>query len=143
MSNASRENIVVGSANMDLVVRATRLPAPGETLLGSGFETCAGGKGANQAIAAARLGASVAMVGCVGDDAFGATLRDALASDRIDTAHVQRLPATPSGIAMITVAADGANTIVVAPGANARLTPELVDAAGELIARRRHTDLPA
>ncbi|KAA1013802.1 ribokinase [Paraburkholderia panacisoli] len=126
--------VVVGSANMDLVVRAAGLPASGETLLGSGFETCAGGKGANQAIAAARLGASVAMVGCVGDDAFGATLRDALTSDRIDTAHVQRIPATSSGIAMITVAADGANTIVVAPGANARLTPELVDAAGELIA---------
>lgn len=144
MNNAApadnRENhdaghiVVVGSANMDLVVRAPRLPAPGETLLGGGFETCAGGKGANQAVAAARLGASVAMVGCVGDDAFGATLREGLASDCIDTTHVQRMPATPSGIAVITVAADGANTIVVAPGANAQLTPELVDAAGELIA---------
>ncbi|HEX7906548.1 MAG TPA: ribokinase [Paraburkholderia sp.] len=127
--------VVVGSANMDLVVRATRLPASGETLLGSGFETCAGGKGANQAVAAARLGASVAMVGCVGDDAFGATLRDGLANDRIDTVHVQRIPAAASGIAMITVAADGANTIVVAPGANARLTSELVDSASELIAQ--------
>lgn len=130
-----REHIVVvGSANMDLVVHAVRLPASGETLLGGGFETCPGGKGANQAIAAARLGASVAMVGCVGDDAFGATLHDGLTSDRIDTTHVHRLPAVPSGIAMITVAADGANTIVVAPGANARLAPELIDAAGDLIA---------
>jgi ribokinase len=126
--------VVVGSANMDLVVHAARLPTSGETLLGGGFETCPGGKGANQAIAAARLGASVAMVGCVGDDAFGATLLNGLASDRIDTAHMQRLKAVPSGIAMITVAADGANTIVVAPGANVRLTPELVDAAADLIA---------
>jgi ribokinase len=119
---------------MDLVVRAARLPASGETLIGDGFETCPRGKGANQAIAAARLGASVAMIGCVGDDAFGTTLSDSLANDRIDIAHVHRLPAIPSGIAMITVAADGANTIVVAPGANGQLTPELIDAAAHLIA---------
>jgi ribokinase len=126
--------VVVGSANMDLVVHTARLPARGETLLGGAFGTCPGGKGANQAIAAARLGAPVTMIGCVGDDSFGSALWNGLASDGIDTAHLHRLPDTPSGIAMITVAADGANTIVVAPGANARLTGEHIDAAGEAIA---------
>ena len=126
---------VVGSANMDLVVHTPRLPTHGETLLGGSFETCAGGKGANQAIAAARLGAVVTMVACVGDDAFGASLLNGLAVDCIDTAHTHRLASTATGIAMITVAADGANTIVVAPGANALLTPAHVDAARDDITR--------
>ncbi|WP_442794114.1 ribokinase [Paraburkholderia sp. HD33-4] len=119
---------------MDLVVHAQRLPARGETLLGGEFATFAGGKGGNQAVAAARLGASVAMLGCVGRDEFGARLRDALQHEHIDTAHLQTIDGTSSGIAVITVAADGANTIVVSPGANAALMPDHVDAAAAGIA---------
>jgi ribokinase len=114
---------------MDLVVHAARLPARGETLLGGAFATFAGGKGANQAVAAARLGASVAMLGCIGDDDFGAQLFERLGSEHIDTVHLHTADDTSSGIAVITVAADGANTIVVSPGANAALTPGHVDLA--------------
>ncbi len=118
---------------MDLVVHGERLPARGETLLGSAFATFAGGKGANQAVAAARLGASVAMLGCIGDDAFGTQLREGLRSEHIDTAHLHTANQTSSGIAVITVAADGANTIVVSPGANAAFTAGHVDAAQDAI----------
>ncbi|HWT37141.1 MAG TPA: ribokinase [Paraburkholderia sp.] len=120
---------------MDLVIHAPRLPSRGETLLGDRFETVHGGKGANQAVATARLGANVAMVGCVGADAFGASLRDALHRERIDGAHVHTISGQPSGIASITVGSDGANSIVVAPGANARLSAAHIDAAADLIAR--------
>ncbi|EEA00181.1 ribokinase [Burkholderia sp. H160] len=119
---------------MDLVVHAPRLPSRGETLLGDRFETVNGGKGANQAVAAARLGANVAMVGCVGTDAFGTLLCDALYRERIDLAHVHRVAGQPSGIASITVGSDGSNSIVVAPGANAQLSAADVDAAADLIA---------
>ncbi|OUL77169.1 ribokinase [Paraburkholderia hospita] len=127
--------VVVGSANMDLVVHAPRLPSRGETLLGDRFETLNGGKGANQAVAAARLGANVAMAACVGNDAFGRSLSDALHRERIDLAHVHMIEGQPSGIASITVGSDGANSIVVAPGANAHLSTDHVDAAADLIAR--------
>ncbi|ACC73702.1 ribokinase [Paraburkholderia phymatum STM815] len=120
---------------MDLVVHAPRLPSRGETLLGDRFDTVNGGKGANQAVAAARLGTSVAMVGCVGADTFGKSLSDALHREHIDLAHVHRVEGQASGIASITVGSDGANTIVVAPGANARLSTAHVDAAADLIAR--------
>lgn len=107
---------------MDLVVRAPRLPRPGETLLGEASAMSGGGKGANQAVAAARLGAGVAMVGRVGYDAFGHALRDGLAAEGIDVTCVERAE-RPSGVALITVDRDGENTIVVAPGANAALLP--------------------
>lgn len=126
--------VVVGSANMDLVVRVARLPVPGETLMGEHFEAIPGGKGANQAIAAARLGARVAMVACVGDDGFGSTLRSGLQSDGIATDHVHQIADRASGIAVITVAADGANSIVVTAGANADLQAQHIDAASDLIA---------
>ncbi|TCW87107.1 ribokinase [Burkholderia sp. SRS-46] len=126
---------VVGSVNIDLVVRAPRLPLPGETLLGSAFGTVHGGKGANQAVAAARLGASVAMVGCVGDDAFGARLHDALAAERIDVTHLHRVAGVATGVAAITVGEGGANSIVVVPGANACVDTARVDAAGNAIAQ--------
>ncbi|NVH76661.1 ribokinase [Paraburkholderia sp. JPY432] len=132
-ASSSVRLIVAGSANMDLVVHAERLPARGETLLGGAFATFAGGKGANQAVAAARLGASVAMLGCIGDDDFGAQLRARLDREHIDTAHLQMVNDMSTGIAAITVAADGANTIVVSPGANAALTPAHVDAAQDAI----------
>lgn len=125
--------VVVGSANMDLVVRAQRLPVPGETLGGTGFETIPGGKGANQAVAAARLGAAVTMVGCVGDDAFGTTLRKGLKADGIDTAPLRTVPGS-SGIAVITVAQNGANSIVIVGGANDALARSDIDATAQTIA---------
>jgi len=112
---------VLGSINMDLRVRAPRLPSAGETILGSAFASGQGGKGANQAIAAARAGAQVAMIGATGEDAFGEELIDALTAAGVDIAGVRRLDG-PSGIAVITVDDGGENTIVVAPGANGRLT---------------------
>jgi ribokinase len=112
---------VLGSINMDLRVQAPHLPAAGETVLGSGFATGQGGKGANQAIAAARAGAEVAMIGAVGTDAFGTELIDALSLADVDCSGIRRLY-DPSGIAVITVDGAGENTIVVAPGANGRLT---------------------
>ena len=125
---------VVGSVNIDLVTRAPRLPVPGETLLGTDFHTVHGGKGANQAVAAARLGASVAMIGCVGDDASGARLHDALAAEGIDVTHLDRIGGTATGVATITVGEGGANSIVVVPGANAHLDADRIDAAREAIA---------
>ena len=119
---------------MDLVVRASRLPSPGETLMGKDFRTIPGGKGANQAVAAARLGGDVSFVSAVGSDAFGATLRAGLAGDGIDVSHVRVHDGAPTGIAIITVGESGANTIVVAPGANAELSPACIDACAPLIA---------
>ncbi len=120
---------VVGSINMDLVVRAPRLPAAGETIIGGAFEQHPGGKGANQAVAAARLGARVAMVGAVGDDAFGRSMRQALEGEGIDAGHVRTVPGVATGVALITVDEKGENTIVVASGANAAVTPQQVEAS--------------
>lgn len=124
---------VVGSLNTDLVIRAPHLPAPGETVTGGEFATFPGGKGANQAVAAARLGARVAMVGCVGGDDFGRRLIDGLRLDGVDVTHVRADDGGASGTALITVDPGGQNTIVVAPGANWRLTPDDVARAGSLI----------
>lgn len=128
---------VVGSLNMDLVVKARRLPQAGETVSGGTFGTFPGGKGANQAVAAARLGARVAMVGRVGADAFGRQLVDALTRDRIDVSHVRTDPASATGVAFIGVDVEGQNMIMVAPGANARLTVADVDEAQDVIAGAR------
>ncbi len=125
--------VVVGSINMDLVTVATRFPAPGETLLGERFLTVHGGKGANQAVAAARLGAEVSLVGALGDDAFGTQMHEGLRDEGVDVSHVMRLDDCASGTASISVA-DGENQIVVVPAANARVTPAHVEAARELIA---------
>jgi len=124
---------VVGSLNMDLIVRSPRIPRPGETILGGTFHTAPGGKGANQAVAAARLGGTVAMVGRVGSDAFGDQLLGSLAADGVDAAHVARDSAA-TGIALITVDDAGQNSIVVASGANAHLSPADVDGAASAIA---------
>lgn len=113
--------VVVGSINRDLVARVPHLPGPGETVLATGHLTNPGGKGANQAVAAARLGQPVAFVGCVGDDDAGRTLLDALHADGIDTGNVQ-VRDGPSGLAIIAVDDDGENTIVVSGGANLHLT---------------------
>ncbi|OHX20951.1 ribokinase [Chromobacterium sphagni] len=119
--------LVIGSINMDLVVSAGKLPRLGETLMGEGFATYPGGKGANQAVAAARLGAQVALLGCVGNDAFGAELRQHLQREGVDTACLHSVEAA-TGIAVITVAG-GDNAILVVPGANHLLQPAHLDAA--------------
>jgi ribokinase len=126
--------VVVGSINMDLVTVAERFPSPGETLLGERFLSVHGGKGGNQAVAAARLGANVHMVGAVGDDDFAQPLCDALAAEGIDVEHVARIDDCSSGTASITVSG-GENQIIVVPGANALLTPRHVMNAQDLISR--------
>jgi ribokinase len=110
---------VVGSANLDLVATSSRLPAPGETVLGRDFAEHPGGKGLNQAVAAARAGARTAFVSAVGDDNAGSVLIDVMRHDGIDTAHVARRDGVPTGRALIGVADDGENSIIVVPGANA------------------------
>jgi ribokinase len=115
--------VVVGSINVDLVVAADHLPQPGESVLGGSFEQHFGGKGANQAVAAARAGAKVSMIGAVGEDASGVASLDALRAEGIDVAGVRRV-AAPTGVAIIAVDRAGDNQIVVAPGANAEVRPE-------------------
>ena len=108
---------VFGSLNMDFVVRVERLPSPGETVMGSDFVTLPGGKGANQAYAAAKLGAQVRMIGAVGTDEIGARLKQNLTSIGVDVSLVQN-SSKPTGVALISVDARGQNCIVVSPGAN-------------------------
>jgi len=125
---------VVGSINMDLVVRTPRLPAPGETILGGPFETFPGGKGANQAVAAARMGARVSMVGRIGADDYGQTLRALLVREGVDATAIRATAGTATGVGVILVdERTGENTIVVAPGANARLTPDDVETVAGLV----------
>ena len=125
--------VVVGSLNMDLVVRMPRIPKPGETLLGGVFKTFPGGKGANQAVAAARLSAQVTMIGCVGDDAFGQEMRNTLITEGIDTTHILIYPESATGVALIQVDAKGQNSIAVASGANFQLTAADVEKAMQSI----------
>ena len=124
--------VVVGSINMDLVARTRMIPRPGETVTGTGFETTPGGKGANQAVAAARLGYPVKMVGMVGEDVFGQALIENLASVGVDVWAVDRVTG-PSGVAPILVAENGENSIVVVPGANGKVDREYVDKNSELM----------
>ncbi|MCX4768536.1 MULTISPECIES: ribokinase [unclassified Streptomyces] len=128
--------LVVGSANADLVVGVDRRPAPGETVLGSDLAVHPGGKGANQAVAAARLGARTALLARVGDDAHGLLLLESQRSAGVDTTGVL-VGGAPTGVALITVDPSGDNSIVVSPGANARLTPEDIRAAGPLLLAAR------
>lgn len=123
--------LVVGSANADLVVGVERRPAAGETVLGSDLAVHPGGKGANQAVAAARLGARTALLARVGDDAYGRLLLDSQRAAGVDTVGVL-VGGAPTGVALITVDPSGDNSIVVSPGANGRLTPQDVRAAGSL-----------
>ena len=115
--------VVVGSANTDMIIALDRLPRAGETVLGGAFSTAAGGKGANQAVAAARLGGEVSFIARVGRDMFGDQAVEGYVRDGIDVAHVGRDDTEPSGVALICVARDGENTIAVAGGANTRLAP--------------------
>lgn len=126
-SESPAQVVVVGSLNMDLVTRAPRLPGPGETLSGDSFVTVSGGKGANQAVAAARLGAHVAMIGCVGDDAYGEHLRGALLVEQVDCQGLLTVSGVSTGIASIVVDANGQNAIIIVAGGNGQLTPDVVD----------------
>ena len=128
--------VVIGSANADLVIRVDRRPAEGETVLGSDLAIYPGGKGANQAVAAARLGARVALLGRVGDDDHGRFLLDTQRAAGVDIAQV-RVGGAATGVALIVLGPGGDNSIVVSPGANARLTPQDVRAAGETLSRAR------
>ena len=124
--------LVVGSINMDLVVRAPHMPAPGETVLGEGFATAPGGKGANQAVAVARQGVACVFLGRVGEDAFGEKLVAGMKAEGIDCENVLPTPDVATGVAMIVVDANGENSIVVASGANHRVTPDDVYHRAEL-----------
>lgn len=127
--------VVVGSANMDLIMRVSRLPKPGESLLGTHFMTAHGGKGANQAVAAARLGANVTFVGCVGTDAFGALQREGFVQEGISVAHLKTSAQEPTGTALILLTESGQNAIVVAPAANYDLLPQDISGLHDLFAQ--------
>ncbi|MFC4602867.1 ribokinase [Rhodococcus kronopolitis] len=135
------EIVVVGSANIDTVIRVPRLPTPGETVLGTSVTEFVGGKGANQAVAAARLGRRVSLVGLVGEDAGGAVVRDALRAEGVDTANLRPRAGTSTGIAMIQVDDEGENTVTVVPGANAELDAERVRASELALREARITVL--
>ncbi|MDI9884667.1 ribokinase [Streptomyces sp. HNM0645] len=128
--------LVIGSANADLVIGVERRPGPGETVLGSDLAVHPGGKGANQAVAAARMGARTALLARVGDDAYGRLLLDAQRAAGVDTAGVL-VGGAPTGVALITVDPSGDNSIVVSPGANGKLTPGDVRAARGLLRASR------
>lgn len=129
--------VIVGSLNMDLVIRARRMPRPGETLAGHGFATVPGGKGANQAVAAARLGATVSMVGCVGSDAYGDRLREALLAEAIDCQALIALDHVSTGVASIVVDERGQNAILIVAGANGELTPQVLEHYDALLCSAR------
>jgi ribokinase len=135
------EIVVFGSMNMDLMVRVARAPRGGETLQGRSFLANPGGKGANQAVACARQGARVAMVGCVGDDGFGKTLRNALAADGIDVAHV-RTAGESTGVAVVMVDDEGENRITVVPGANELLKADAEALAGKYLLLQCEVPMP-
>src|SRR5512147_1334720 len=120
---AMADIVVIGSLNADLVVRTPRFPRPGGTIRGEDMATIPGGKGANQAVAAARLGASVAMVGCVGADALGTMLIESLKQNHVNGQGVRRDGSAATGTAIILVDSNGENSIVLSPGANGRIKP--------------------
>ena len=126
---------VLGSINMDLVIQCEKLPIPGQTITGKSLVQLPGGKGANQAVAAARSGGNVRMIGRVGDDGFGASLRGNLEQESIDCGFVKTVSNCESGLAVIGVEQSGENSIIVIPGANARLTAADVEAASDVIAQ--------
>ena len=139
---------VVGSLNADHRVRVSEIPRAGETVLGSQIAVAAGGKGANQAVAASRAGTAATMIGAIGDDRDGGLVQDALAAQDIDTRHVRVILGAQTGRALITVDARGENTIVVSPGANALLTDDDIGAAlrslrpGDLVLLQLETPTP-
>ena len=129
--------VVVGSLNMDLVAKVKRLPSYGETVIAHHFQMAPGGKGANQAVAARRLGATAGMVGRVGMDPYGEILLSSLTTNGVNVSYVAKDSDLPTGMALITVGDNGENTITVFPGANGRCLPDDVKAAGSLISRAK------
>lgn len=137
MEHLPSDIVVIGSLNMDLVVTTARMPGAGETLHGETFAMIPGGKGANQAVAAARLGGQVAMVGRLGRDSFADGLRQNLAVHQIDTRHLQTDPTASTGVALIVVEAAGKNRILVVGGANQAVLPQDVFAAEPLLGKAK------
>jgi ribokinase len=129
----NKKIVVVGSSNTDMIIKVNKIPRPGETVLGGRFSTAAGGKGANQAVAAARAGGDVTFVARVGKDVLGEEAIRGFIKSGIDVTHVVKDPDAPSGVALIFVAEDGENSIAVASGANANLSPADVENAAESI----------
>lgn len=129
--------VVIGSVNMDLMLSVPALPQPGETVMGSGFVTAPGGKGANQAVAASRLDGNVSFIGCIGVDAFGEQSRASLVASKVHTEHLHSVPGSTTGVAMVLSDAAGENCIALDAGANAQLSASHVDAAEAVIARAR------
>jgi ribokinase len=125
--------VVIGSSNTDMVIRVPHLPGPGETVLGNKFQMINGGKGANQAIAAARAGGDVIFLSCVGNDNFGRNAVELLIEEGIDTSNIKTDNSEPSGVAMINVAGSGENSISVAPGANSLLLPRDIEKSASVI----------
>ena len=125
--------VVVGSSNTDMIIKLDKIPAPGETVIGGEFSTAAGGKGANQAVAAARAGGDVTFVACVGDDMFGQQAIDGFVSDQIDVKYIVKDEKAASGVAFIFVDKKGENSIAVASGANFELTPDHIAQVEEAI----------
>ena len=124
---------VIGSSNTDMVIKTSKLPVPGETILGGDFFMNPGGKGANQAVAAARLGGKVTLIAKTGDDVFGREAKQIFENDHINTDYLTTDPTHPSGVALITVDNHGENCIVVAPGSNSYLSNEDIDLARQAI----------
>lgn len=134
MSETRRARIaVLGSINMDLMIRSAKLPLPGETVIADSKVENPGGKGANQAVAAARMGADVTMIGCVGDDSFADQLLENLTDAGIDTTHVTRKTDTTSGVAVVMVEASGENAILVVPGANGQVGSDELEQTRQVI----------
>lgn len=127
--------LIIGSANVDMIIKVPWIPRPGETILGSDFFKVQGGKGANQAVAAARAGGDVTFAGCVGNDSLGADTLSSLKQEGIDVSFVKISPDKPTGVALINVASTGENSISVAPGANHAVTPEDIQAIEHVIAK--------
>jgi ribokinase len=140
---------VVGSINVDLVINSDRIQLPGETIKGSGFQVISGGKGANQAVAAARQGMATSFIGCIGDDDFGESQKENLIEENVNINYLSKVDNESTGVAVIVVETSGDNRIILSPGANDRLTPELVEAAEDAITRSKilicqlETPLPA
>ncbi|MGI6273317.1 MAG: ribokinase [Anaerohalosphaeraceae bacterium] len=130
----TRRIVVIGSSNTDMIIKVDHIPRPGETVIGGTFSTAPGGKGANQAVAAARAGGRVTFIARVGDDMFGRQALDGFRADGIDVSHVIIDPDAPSGVASIFVDAKGQNSIAVAGGANANLSPDDIHNAADVIA---------
>jgi ribokinase len=145
---SDRQVFVVGSLNADHRIRVSRIPTAGETVLGSEIAVAAGGKGANQAVAAARAGAAAVIIGAIGDDRDGELVRHTVADENVDARFVRVIPGAQTGRALITVDAQGENTIVVSPGANSLLTADDVDnglrglGAGDLVLLQLETPEP-